>query len=663
MLEVTSISRGGRGSDPPGGPVVEREPNQRMYPLCAAIGFGRRYPIVATTVAVGLIGMVFWLTGVVEVTRWLFSIFAIVVAGIEAVQMAKQLRKGIVGIDILAIVAIVSTVLVGEFFASLIIVLMVSGGKALEDFAQGRARRELDALLAREPQVAHRTTAGSDHIEDIAAAEVQAGDTILVRSGEVVPVDGRLLSASAAFDESSLTGESMPVTRLVGDRVLSGSVNGVTTTTISATALAKDSQFQAIVALVESASNNRAPVVRLADRYAIPFTVVSLLIGALAWIASGDPVRFAEVLVLATPCPLVLAAPVAFMGGMSRAAHHGIIVKGGGVLETLARVRTAVFDKTGTLTIGTPTITRILPKEPWGEAELLARVASAERFSSHVLAASIVQAAESRGLVLLPTEAATEVAAQGVAATTDGHRIAIGTLAFATEAAPDTVGTALNAGELAIYVAIDGRFAGTIIASDPVRANARETIAQLGSLGVRETVMLTGDAHTTASHVASAIGISRFTSDCLPVDKVNAVRMITARPVLMVGDGVNDAPVLAAADVGIAMGARGATAASESAAAVILLDDISVVALAVRIGQDTVRIALQSIWLGIALSIGLMLIAAFGVIPATLGAGIQEIVDLATILNALRAIRAGERTDPPATSASIPTTTKELSHE
>ena len=642
---------------------MEREPNQRMYPLCAAIGFGRRYPIVATTVAVGLIGMVFWLTGVVEVTRWLFSIFAIVVAGIEAVQMAKQLRKGIVGIDILAIVAIVSTVLVGEFFASLIIVLMVSGGKALEDFAQGRARRELDALLAREPQVAHRTTAGSDHIEDIAAAEVQVGDTILVRSGEVVPVDGRLLSASAAFDESSLTGESMPVTRLVGDRVLSGSVNGVTTTTISATALAKDSQFQAIVALVESASNNRAPVVRLADRYAIPFTVVSLLIGALAWIASGDPVRFAEVLVLATPCPLVLAAPVAFMGGMSRAAHHGIIVKGGGVLETLARVRTAVFDKTGTLTIGTPTITRILPKEPWGEAELLARVASAERFSSHVLAASIVQAAESRGLVLLPTEAATEVVAQGVAATTDGHRIAIGTLAFATEAAPDTVGTALNAGELAIYVAIDGRFAGSIIASDPVRANARETIAQLGSLGVRETVMLTGDAHTTASHVASAIGISRFTSDCLPVDKVNAVRMITARPVLMVGDGVNDAPVLAAADVGIAMGARGATAASESAAAVILLDDISVVALAVRIGQDTVRIALQSIWLGIALSIGLMLIAAFGVIPATLGAGIQEIVDLATILNALRAIRAGERTDPPATSASIPTSTKELTHE
>jgi heavy metal translocating P-type ATPase len=642
---------------------VQRESNRQVNPLRGGLGFGRRYPIVTITVVVGLVGMIFWLAGAAEVTRWLFSVFAILVAAIEAVQMTKQLRQGIFGIDVLAIVAIISTVLVGEYFASIIIVLMVSGGKALEDFAQGRARRELDALLAREPQVAHRTHPGSDHIEDIAAAEVLIGDTILVRSGEVVPVDGRLLSASAAFDESSLTGESMPVTRLAGDTVLSGSVNGVTTTTISASALAKDSQFQAIVALVESASSNRAPVVRLADRYAIPFTIISLLIGAVAWIVSGDPVRFAEVLVLATPCPLVLAAPVAFMGGMSRAAHRGIIVKGGGVLETLARVRTAVFDKTGTLTVGAPTITRILPREPWDEVGLLTRVASAERFSSHVLAASIVQAAEDRGLALLATEAAIEVAAQGVTAIVDGHPIAIGTLAFAADTAPGIGAIELNAGELAIYVVIDGRFAGTVVASDPVRDNARSTVAQLGALGVRETVMLTGDARATASHVASAVGISHFIADCLPGDKVDAVRAISTRPVLMVGDGVNDAPVLAAADVGIAMGARGATAASESAAAVILLDDISVVALAIRIGQDTVRIALQSIWLGIALSIGLMFIAAFGVIPATLGAGIQEIVDLATILNALRAIRPHEPSDMPGTTALIPTPAKEFTHE
>jgi heavy metal translocating P-type ATPase len=619
------------------------------------LAIGRRYPIVSITVFVGVLGMIFWFAGAVDVTRWLFSVFAIAVAGIEAVQMVQRFRRGTVGIDVLAIVAIVSTVLVGEFLASIIIVLMVSGGKALEDFAQGRARRELDALLDREPQVAHRTQPGSDRIDDITAAEVLVGDTILVRSGEVVPVDGELVSASAAFDESSLTGESLPVTRLAGDTVLSGSVNGVTAATITATTLARDSQFQAIVALVQSASSNRAPVVRLADRYAIPFTVTSLLIGAVAWIVSGDPVRFAEVLVLATPCPLLLAAPVAFMGGMSRAARRGIIVKGGGVLETLARVRTAVFDKTGTLTIGAPTITRVLPREPWDEDQLLTRVASAEIFSSHVLAASLVAAAVDRGLLLVPAENTSEVAAQGVSATVAGHRIDVGTLAFATAAASETEAVALEAGELAIYVAIDGHFAGTVVARDPVRANARATITQLGVLGVRETVMLTGDARATAAHVASALGISRFTADCLPVDKVNAVREITSRPVLMVGDGVNDAPVLAAADVGIAMGARGATAASESAGAVILLDDISVVALAVRIGQDTVRIALQSIWLGIALSIGLMLIAAFGVIPATLGAGIQEVVDLATILNALRSIRPRERADGPDTATLIQT--------
>ena len=638
------------------------EPDRPKNPLRATLLFGRRYLIVSITVLVGVLGMIFWFVGAVEVTRWLFSVFAIAIAGVEAVQMAQQLRRGIVGIDILAIVAIVSTVLVGEYLASIIIVLMVSGGKALEDFAQGRARRELDALLDREPQVAHRTQPGCDRIDDITAAEVLVGDIILVRSGEVVPVDGQLVSASAAFDESSLTGESLPVTRLAGDTVLSGSVNGVTAATITATTLARNSQFQAIVALVQSASSNRAPVVRLADRYAIPFTAISLLIGAVAWIVSGEPVRFAEVLVLATPCPLLLAAPVAFMGGMSRAAHRGIIVKGGGVLETLARVRTVVFDKTGTLTIGAPTITRILPRDPWDEEQLLTRVASAEKFSSHVLAASLVAAALDRGLELLPAKNASEVAAQGVSATIAGHRIDIGTLAFATAAASDTEAAALEVGELAIYVAIDGRFAGTVVASDPVRDNARATITQLDRLGVHETVMLTGDARATAAHVASAVGISRFTADCLPGDKVDAVRNISARPVLMVGDGVNDAPVLAAADVGIAMGARGATAASESAGAVILLDDISAVALAVRIGQDTVRIALQSIWLGIALSIGLMLVATFGVIPATLGAGIQEVVDLATILNALRAIRPRETASPPATvtliRASLPSSVR-----
>jgi len=602
-----------------------------------------RYPIVTLTIAFGALGTVLWLLGLETAVRWGFGIFAVVIAGVEAWRMVQQLRQGRFGIDILAIVAIIATVAVGEVIASMIIVLMVAGGKALEDFAQGRAQRELSALLDREPQTAHRLVPGSSRVDDIAAADVAIGDLILVRSGEVVPVDGTLTSVTAAFDESSLTGESLPRTRRAGDAVLSGSINGNTAATITATAIAENSQYQAIVGLVKQASANRAPVVRLADRYAIPFTVVSLLIAGVAWAVSGDPVRFAEVLVLATPCPLVLAAPVAFMGGMSRAAREGIIVKGGGVLELLARARTAVFDKTGTLTHGVPTIARILALPPFDERALLTLVASAEQFSSHVLAASIVASARERGLTLLPVTESSEIAARGVVATVKDHVVAVGTLAFIQTIAADVAVTALSGGELAIYVAIDSVFAGSVVATDSVRANAITTIGDLRHRGVARIIMLTGDAQATADHVASSVGITEVHADCLPIDKVNAVRDVQLRPVLMVGDGVNDSPVLASADVGVAMGARGATAASEAASAVILIDDISLVVRAVEIGQDTVRIALQSIWLGIALSIGLMGIAAFGLIPATLGAGIQEVVDLATILNALRAVRSRER--------------------
>ncbi len=365
----------------------------------------------------------------------------------------------------------------------------------------------------------------------------------------------------------------------------------------------------------------------------------------MAWLVSGDSVRFAEVLVLATPCPLVLAAPVAFMGGMSRAARNGIIVKGGGVLEQLARVRTVMFDKTGTLTTGTPTISAITAQPPWTDTQLLTLAASAERLSSHVLAASIVAAGKARGLALIEATDSEEVAAQGVTATLGPNRIAIGTLEFARSRAYEPIAAAAIAGgELAIYVVVDARFAGTIIASDPVRPNARATVAGLRTLGVTDVVMLTGDAQATADHVASMVGITELRANCLPVDKVEAVRSASARPVLMVGDGVNDAPVLASADVGVAMGARGATSASESASAVILVDDISRVLRAIEIGRDTVRVGLQSIWMGMVVSVGLMLIASFGVIPATLGAGIQEVVDLATILNALRSLRPRERT-------------------
>ena len=612
-----------------------RGENMTMSSLVAVV---RRYPLVSTTVMLGLIGMVLALFGQTDAVRWLFSGFGLLVAGHETIGMVRRLRHGTLGIDVLAIMAIVATVLVGEYVATLIIVLMLTGGAALEDFAVNRAKRELDALLKRAPQIAHRLIGGTGEVEDIPATDVRPSDLLLVRPAEIVPVDGELVTASAAFDESSLTGESLPVEREAGDSVFSGSINGQAAATIRATATAADSQYQQIIALVEEAAASKAPVVRLADRYAVPFTAVSLSIAGLAWFASGDPARFAEVLVVATPCPLLISAPVAFMGGMSRAARNGIIVKGGGVLEMLSRSRTVVFDKTGTLTHGTPTIARVLPQPGFGEDELLALAASAEQYSSHVLAASVIAAARTRGLELTTTETATEVPAHGVVALLGARQVTVGKLSYIRDRAPDAVAAPLEGGELAIYLAVDGRFAGSIVASDTLRDNAPQTMADFRALGLRDTVMLTGDTRLTAEHIAEMVGIDQVQADCLPADKVNAVRALARRPVIMVGDGVNDAPVLAVADVGIAMGARGATAASESADVVILIDDLTRTARAVAIGQDTVRIALQSIWLGIALSIGLMLLAAFGFIPATAGALLQEFVDLATILNALRAI-------------------------
>ncbi|MGW9184243.1 heavy metal translocating P-type ATPase [Agromyces sp. NPDC055661] len=612
----------------------------------------RRYWVVTLTLAIGLLGIVLALTGAGAAVPWIFSGYALAIAAWQAVGMVRDILRGHWGLDILAVTAIIATVLVGEYVAALLVVLMLTGGEALEDYANRRAKRELDALLTRAPQLAHRME--GDEIVEVRADEVRPGDVLLVRPSEIVPVDATLRSAEAAVDESSITGESVPVEKVAGDAVLSGSVNGQVAVEVVATATAADSQYQQIVALVTEAAASKAPVVRLADRYAVPFTVFSLALAGVAWWISGDPVRFAEVLVLATPCPLLIAAPVAFIGGMSRAARNGVIVKGGGVLEQLSSARTAVFDKTGTLTYGTPTLVAIRPENGFGEDELLTAVASAEQYSSHVLATSIIAAAHDRGLHLGEAEWAREAATNGVQARVGGREVVVGKFRFVAEHAPDAARTPIAPGELAVYVAIDGRFAGALLASDRLRDNARATLERLDALGVHQTMMLTGDAQATADHIAAELGITRVRADCLPGDKVQEVAGIAERPVIMVGDGVNDAPVLAAADVGIAMGAKGATAASESASAVILVDDISRTAKAVEIGRDTVRIALQSIWLGIIVSVALMIVAAFGVIPATVGALLQEVVDLATILAALRAIGGRLDAKAPAPAAPVP---------
>lgn len=604
----------------------------------------KRYPIVAMTLLVAIVGGVLEGLGNGDVVhpnsaRWVLSVFALFVAAMQARDMLRNIMKGQVGIDALAIMAIVATVSVGEYWASLVIVLMLSGGEALEDYASGRASRELGALLKRAPQQAHRMHGEDQQIEDVSIGDVAIGDRLLVRPSEVVPVDGVLVSQSGIFDESSLTGESMPVDRNRGDALLSGALNGEAAVVMEATALAVDSKYQRIVALVTEATASRAPLVRLADRFALPFTIVSLIIAGLAWLISGDPVRFAEVLVVATPCPLLIAAPVAFMGGMSRASRYGIIVKGGGTLEQLSRARSVAFDKTGTLTHGDPTVVAVRPSATLDEDELLALVASAEQYSSHALASSIVAVARERGLTLRDATKAHEEATNGVVAVIDGRDVVVGKLAFVAAAAPDTRATQIKGGEMAVYVAVDGQFAGTILLSDRLRDNAKSTLKTLASLGIKRFLMLTGDATETATHVAAQVGITDVHAELLPEDKVRIVRSISPRPVIMVGDGVNDAPVLAVADVGIAMGANGATAASESADVILMVDDVSKAADAMAIGQRTMRVALQSIWLGIGLSVGLMLVAAAGLLPAIVGAALQEVVDLATILNALRALR------------------------
>jgi len=615
------------------------------------VGLTRRYPIVVATVLVALLVVALLLTGNTSAAQWLASAFALGIAALTSVGMVRDILRGNWGIDILAVTAIVATVSVGEYLASLVIVLMLSGGEALEDYAEGRARRELTSLLDRSPQTAHRYTRSTAEVTDVAVGEVNIGDTLLVRPAEVVPVDGVLTSPEAQLDTSALTGESLPVQATTGDRLLSGSVNGGRAIMMRATARVEDSQYQRIVSLVEEASQSRAPLVRLADRYAVPFTIAALLVAGLAWYISGDPVRFAEVLVVATPCPLLIAAPVAFMGGMSRAAHSGIIVKNGGTLEKLSRARTVIFDKTGTLTYGEPTLESLHPQAPWSEDDLLAAAASAEQYSTHVLADSVKAAAGRRGLELSEATTAHEHATHGVTADLPIGTVVLGKRSYVAEHAEHVVSPPLHSGQLAVHVALNGSYMGSLVLSDSHRDNAAATVAKFRDLGVHESMMVTGDMQSAADHIAAAVGLTSVRAEALPEDKV-AVLDTVQRPVIMIGDGVNDAPALAAADVGIAMGARGSTAASETADVVIMADDISKAADAMAISQRTMKVALESIWLGIALSAGLMVLAAFGYLPAIAGAATQEIVDLAAILNALRALSAGRG----ATKRQLPST-------
>jgi heavy metal translocating P-type ATPase len=585
---------------------------------------------------VGVVALVAAGSGSGEVVPLLLTVTALAAALVAAVSMVREMVHGRFGVDLVAVTAIAATVAVGEWLAAFVVVLMLVGGEALEAHAQRRATSQLSRLLSDAPKTAHRTA--GETVVDVPVAEVAVGDVLVVRPYEVVPVDGVLVSGTATFDESRLTGESVPVGVSAGATVPSGAVNGAAAVLLRASSPAAASEYQQIVALVSGAMSSRSPMVRLADRYAPWFTAFAVVLGSVAWWFAGDPRRFAEVLVLATPCPMLIAAPVAFLGGIGRAARADVVVKDASVLERLAAVRTVVFDKTGTLTLGRPTLERVVtvPDGP-DRGRILQLAASAEQYSSHTLAASIVAAARADGIALSGARNAVESGSDGVAALVGGHEVAVGTLAFARRRAPDAEPLDVPEGRVVSYVLVDGRPAGALVLRDPVRPEARATVAELRQLGVTDVVMLTGDALATAEAVAADVGVAVLRAECRPSDKVSSVRSLTRRPVLMIGDGVNDAPVLAVADVGVAMGARGASAASDTADAVVLVESVERVAVAVRIGRETVRIARQSIWIGMGASVGLMLVASTGVVPAVVGALLQEVVDVVTIVASLRA--------------------------
>ena len=605
----------------------------------------RRYPLVGATILIGLIVLVTALLGYTTVAQVLATIYVGGVVLWTVVDMIRDMMAGNFGLDVLAVMAMVATLAVGEYGASIIIVLMLTGGEALEDYASNRAKSALTALLEQAPQTAHRFSSRQgdkdEAIEDVPAAQVRVGDHLLVRPGEVVPVDAKLLSTRGSFDESAITGESLPVNLRAGGEVPSGSLNGDEAVRLEALRTTENSQYQQIVALVADAEKQKAPVVRIADRFAVPFTALALIIAGTAWFISGDAVRFAEVLVLATPCPLLIAAPVAFMGGLSRSAKNGVIFKGGAVIESLSNIRSAAFDKTGTITGGRPEVVRVDAYPGFDESEVLKLAASAEQYSAHVLAVGIVAAAKGRGLGLLAAETAEETAGSGVSATFGQRRVVIGSRHFVLGTDPSYSiedGVKLEPGEVASYMTINGEPAGVIVLADQMRPDAPALVAYLRDQGVETIEMLTGDGESTAREIGAQAGIADVRYSLRPEQKVALVHDLQPRPALMVGDGVNDAPALASADVGIAMGARGATAAGEAADAVIVPDSVWKVADAHAIAKQTMRVALAAIWIGIILSVGLMLVAATGAIPAMVGALTQEIVDLAAILYALRAL-------------------------
>lgn len=601
------------------------------------VNFFKEYRLLGLVVLSILIALPLELTGYHTAARVILGASALLNAVPLVWRMIQDIRAGTYGVDILAATAIITSVLMKEYWAGMVIVLMLTGGEALEDYAEKRAKTELTALLERAPTKAHLIR-GRKTV-DVPVSQVNVNDKLIIKPGEVVPVDAIILDGTASFDESSLTGESLPEIKISGEELLSGSINLDGVVTVRSIRSAEDSQFEQIIKLVRSAEASKAPFVRLADRYSIPFTIIAFAIGITAWILSGESIRFLEVLVVATPCPLILGAPIALISGMSRAAKHGIIVKTGSALERLAAIKTLGFDKTGTLTKGHPEVDKITVFPSFKQAEVLGLAAALEQNSNHVLAKAIVNKAISQKTRVVKAKKVKELAGNGLSAHVRSKHVLVGRFGLIQDYdiilprgfKPATIQ------QTAAFVAIDGQLAGVITFKDEIRPESKRTLEKIKALGIKHILMVTGDNNATANAIAKKLGINEVKAEALPADKIHAVENVLNRPVGFVGDGVNDAPVLAAADVGIALGARGSTAASESADIVIMLDNIEQVATGVSIAKRTFFIAKQSIWIGIAISVGLMFVFSTGRFRPVYGALLQEVVDVIVIFNALRA--------------------------
>lgn len=581
-----------------------------------------------------------------------------VVAVVPAVWwVVAALRQKRAGVDLIAVLALGGTLVVHEYLAGALIAVMLATGRALDAAAERRASHDLRALLEHAPRSA-RLRRG-DAVSVVPLSEVAVGDVLVVGPGEVVPADG-LIEGAAVLDESVLTGEPMQVERAAGDPVRSGVVNAGPAFELRATATAEDSTYAGIVRLAREAGAESAPVVRLADRYAAWFLPLSLVLAGLAWTFSGSLERAVAVLVVATPCPLLLAAPVAIVSGLSRSSRLGVVIRGGGALETLGRARTLVLDKTGTLTAGRPAVVEIAAAPGWEAAEVLRLAASAEQLSPHVLAEAITAEARARGLSLSLPRDVVEEPGRGVTATVDGRHVQVGKPAQPADRAWATAvrGRAGLDGAALAWLAVDGELTGAVLLRDPLRRDAPRTLRRLRAAGLRRLVMLTGDRREPAEEIGTVLGLDAVCADQTPADKVAAVRGERERDVtVMVGDGVNDAPGLAAADVGVAMGARGSTASSEAADVVLTTDRLDRLADAMDIARRARRIAVQSAATGMVLSLAAMAVAAVGWLPPAAGALLQEGIDVAVILNALRALRG-----TPAGGIALAPATEQLLH-